>query len=232
MIIHPAAPNSLEWLQARVGIPTASELDQILTPNFKIRTGQMPWSYCYRKLAEKWLGSTVAGYQSIDMEIGQILEQEAIPTYEILRDEKVQRVGLVLTDDEGFGASPDGIVGDDCDCGIEIKCPRADTHVKYLLGGCVPEEHMLQVQGGLFATGFTNWIFMSYHRRMPPLIVHVTRNREMQDAIAEALTVFYEAFDDSWAHMVEINKGPPRRTSAEAREKQEKFHTTTEDVPT
>lgn len=230
MKIHPAAPNSLEWLQARCGIPTASELDQILTTNFKVRSGEMPFSYCYRKLAEKWLGSTMAGYQSIDMEFGKILEEDALPTYEILHDVKIDRVGLVLTEDERFGASPDGLIG--TDCGIEIKCPRADTHVKYLLGQRVPEEHMLQVQGGLFATGFTNWVFMSYHRRMPPLIVEVTRNREMQDAIAEALTVFYEAFDDSWARMVEINKGLPRHLTSNARETKPEFTPNTEDVPT
>lgn len=230
MIIHPAAPNSLEWLQARVGIPTASELDQILTPKFKVRTGEMPWSYCYRKLAEKWCGSTVAGYQSIDMEIGRVLEGEALPSYEILRDVKIERVGLVLTDDGRFGASPDGIIGEDC--GIEIKCPRADTHIQYLLGGCVPEDHMLQVQGGLFATGFTKWVFMSYHRRMLPLIVNVERNREMQDAITAALTVFHDNFNSEWERMVEINKGPPRHMTSAAREKQEKFTATTEDVPT
>lgn len=227
MKIHPAAPNTLEWLQARVGIPTASELDQILTPNFKVRTGQMPQSYRCRKLAEKWLGSTVAGYQSIDMEIGQILEQEAIPTYEILHDAKIDRVGLVLTDDERFGASPDGLIG--TDCGIEIKCCRPDTHVKYLLGGVVPEDHILQVHGGMFATGFSRWVFMSYCRRMPPLIVVVERDDEAYAKISEALDVFHEAFESNWAHMVEINKGPPRQPSVPAKDNTE-FTPTTKDI--
>lgn len=227
MIIHPAEPNSLEWLAARAGIPTASELDQLLTPLFKIRTGQMPQSYIARKVAEAWLRSPIAGFQSIDMEIGSVLEKEALPFYELLHGVKVQRVGLVLTDDKRFGASPDGLLVSEC--GLECKCPRADTHVRYLLENKVPDDYLAQVHGGMYATGYSRWVFMSYHRRMPPLILIVERDPEIQDSIAAALAAFNLSFDLCMATLEKVNGGPPRRSSAAKETKQE--FTTTEDVP-
>lgn len=189
----------------------------------------MPLSYCYRKLAEKWLGSTVAGFQSIDMEVGQVLESEAIPMLEIVRGVNIDRVGLVLTDDESFGASPDGII--EGKQGVEIKCCRPDTHVKYLLGGTVPEEHLLQVHGGMHATGFSSWIFMSYCRRLPPLIVVVWRDEEIQEKIAEALSDFNDVFKSNWERLLEINGGPPHRSTFQS-QPQPGFVPTETDVPT
>jgi len=225
MIVHPAPQGSLEWLQARAGVITASEFDNIVTSEFEIRKGEMPKTYLSRKLAEKWLGSSLAGFQSVDMDIGSVLETEGIPFFELMTGQEVQRVGLITTDDGRVGCSPDGLLDDDS--GIELKCARPDTHTKYLLAGVVPKEYRPQVHGAMFVTGRPRWVFMSYCRRMPPLIITVQRDEKIIAVLGEALAAFLTDLSAGWDRLVKLNGGPPRRTLSEAREKQEKFVSTT-----
>lgn len=227
MIIRPEPQGSLDWLQARAGVITASEFDNLLTGEFKIRDGEMPKTYLARKLAEMWLGSPLAGFQSVDMDIGTVLETEGIPFFEIITNQTVQRVGLITTDDGRVGCSPDGLLGDDS--GIELKCARPETHTKYLLSGTVPKEYRPQVHGAMFVTGRPRWVFMSYCRRMPPLIITVERNEEIMGVIEEALGFFLADLDAAWNRMVEINKGLPRHLTSNAGETKPEFTPNTED---
>lgn len=213
MIIHPAEQNSLEWLVARAGIVTASEFDQILSPDLKVRTGEMPKTYMAVKMAEKWLGGPLPSFNALDMEFGKILEEEALPFYSLEYGEEIRRVGLLLTDDGKVGASPDGLLGEDG--GIEIKCPRAETHVKYLLAGIVPKDYLLQVQGAMYVTGRKWWKFMSYHRRFPPFLLKVERDEKIQMALETALADFLAKFDAGMKRLIEINGGPPIRRPLE-----------------
>jgi hypothetical protein len=203
------AQGSLEWLQLRAGIPTASEFDQLVTPKFKIRTGEMPRSYLARKLAEKWQEAPLAGFQSLDMEFGNILEDEAKPFYELTFNEPIQSVSFCTTDDGRVGCSPDGLI--DPDGGIEIKCPEPNTHVKYLLNGDLPDDYAPQVHGSMYVTGRPWWKFMSYRRHFPPVILLIERDDEIQKTIGEALDMFLEQFDAGWKKLCEINGGPPKR---------------------
>ena len=204
--------NSLEWLVARAGIPTASEFDNLVTPEWKIRTGATPRSYIARKLAEAWLGGPLPGHMTIDMDIGRILESEAIPYYELTTNQQVQRVGFITTDDGKVGCSPDGMLDG---CGLEIKCPAAHTHVGYLLNGTLPKEYAAQVHGGMFVTGFDRWVFMSYCRRFPPLILTVKRDEGIQETLLEATGLFLADFECAWGELVERNGGLPKRRKPE-----------------
>lgn len=210
MKIIDVAQNSLEWLVARAGIPTASEFDNLVTPKFEKRKGQMPESYLARKLAEAWLHGPLPGYQTLDMEFGKILEEEARPWYEFTFNEPVQRVGLVTTDDGRIGCSPDGLIGEDG--GIEIKCPEAHTHVRYLLDGEVPDHYLAQVHGSMFVTGRPYWKFLSYRRRFPPLVKVVERDDHIQAILEDVIGSFMERFDEAMARLVEMNGGkrPPK----------------------
>lgn len=202
--------GSVEWMQARAGIPTASEFDALVTPDFKVRTGEMPKTYLARKLAEAWLGGPLADAHVFDMEQGKILEEEAIPWFELEHNRTVQRVGLITTDDGRVGCSPDGLISERC--GIEIKCPRPETHTRYLLAGELPKEYAAQVHGSMFVTGFPQWQFLSYRRRFPKFLLTVERDLEVQRNIRTALERFLEAFDEGWTRLCEINGGPPKRT--------------------
>lgn len=211
MIVHKEyAQGSLEWLTARAGIPTASEFDSLVNSKFEIRTGEMPKSYLAQKLAEKWRGGPLPGYLSIDMEYGSILEEQALPWYEMEFNETVQRVGFITTDDEKIGCSPDGLVEG---MGIEIKCPKAETHVKYLLAGEVPKDYLAQIHGGMLVTGYNIWRFVSYRREFPPLVLAVERDDKIQDNLRQALDEFLGMFDAGWKKLCEANGGPPRRAA-------------------
>jgi hypothetical protein len=200
--------NSLEWLSARAGLPTASEWDALISPKGEIRKGGMPDSYLARKVAEKWIGP-LPGFSTLDMDFGRILEEEAIPWYELEFNCTITRVGLV-TDEEGLiGCSPDGLLGDDC--GLEIKCPNPDTHVKYLLLDRVPDDYIAQVQGSMLVTGCPRWQFVSYRRRFPKLVIDVERNEKFCAALAEALGLFQVKLENAWQRICDCNGGEPRR---------------------
>ena len=52
--------GSLEWFEARAGIPTASEFSCLVTPLWKIRTGGMPLSLATWVTGDRsiWLASS------------------------------------------------------------------------------------------------------------------------------------------------------------------------------
>lgn len=185
--------NSVDWQIARSGVVTASEADALVSPTFEIRKGQMPETYLFKKLAESWLGGPLPSSYVFDMEQGTILEREALPYYEFQTNEKVERVGFITTDDGRCGCSPDGLFKDGS--GIEIKCPRIETHINYLLAGILPKEYAMQVHFSMFVTGARNWKFMSYRRKLPPLILTIDRNESVQETIAKAVAMFEVKFD-------------------------------------
>lgn len=199
------AQGSLQWMEAHCGIPTASEFDCLVTPKFEIRTGEMPKTYLARKLAEAWSGP-LPGFGSWATEQGQILEGEARPWLEFEFGWKIQTVGFCTTDDGRIGCSPDGLMEES---GVEIKCPEGPAHVKYLLNGTLPAEYAPQVHGCMFVTGRPTWRFVSYRRHLPPLILLVHRDDEIQAVLFEALAGFLERFDNGMRRLIELNGGPP-----------------------
>src|SRR5690606_15606549 len=131
MRIVNVVQGSPEWLQARLGIPTASQADRILTPS-RLKPAAASRDYLYQLLAEWIVGHPIEwGQASPWADRGREMEAEARAAYEIVMGVDVQMVGLILTDDGLFGGSPDGLVGDDG--GVEIKCPGIHTHIGYLL---------------------------------------------------------------------------------------------------
>lgn len=214
MKILPAPQGSVDWMLARSGIPTASEFDALVTPEFKLRTGDMPRTYLAKKVAEAWQGGPLAGFNVFDMDQGKILETEAVPWFELEYGQTVERVGLITTDDGRVGCSPDGLIGDES--GIEIKCPEVHTHVGYLLNGWLPKDYAAQVHGSMFVTGRARWKFLSYRRHFPPLLLTIERDEKIQSTLSAALHLFLGKFDAAMAHLTEINGGPPTRRKVSA----------------
>lgn len=209
MKIHPAEQGSADWMIARAGIPTASEFDNLVTPDFKVRIGQMPQTYLAKKVAEAWQGGPLLGFNIFDAEQGKMLEEQARPWFELEYDTPIQRVGLITTDDGRIGCSPDGLIGDHS--GIEIKCPAVHTHVGYLLNGELPMEYAAQMHGSLLVTGRQEWRFLSYRRHFPPLVLTIKRDNGIISRLEEAIVIFLTRFDNAMKRMEEINGGPPPR---------------------
>jgi len=192
----------------RAGIPTASEFDNLVTPEWKPRTGQTPETYLLKKLAERSMGGPMLAYSSGAMENGKALEAEAVAWFEFSHGVTITRPGFCTTDDGRIGCSPDGLMGEDC--GLEIKCPEAHTHLKYLLAGTLPKDYVAQVQGSMFVTGLPSWIFVSYSRSFPSLVVKVARNDEAQRVLAATLPAFLTALDSAFSRLQLIASPSPQ----------------------
>ena len=195
MMEHPVHQGSEAWHLLRLGRPTASEFDRLVTPLGKVKTGDGPQTYLYEKLAEHLTGKPLDDGSTWAMSQGSLLESEAIPFYELVYGAEVRKVGFVTTDDMRIGCSPDGLIGEDS--GLECKCALPQTHLRYLLEGGVPKEYVAQVQGCMFVTQRPRWVFLSYCRKMPPHIVHVERDEAFQQALTAALNQFLANFDNA-----------------------------------
>lgn len=192
--IHPVDQLSGDWLKLHIGRVTGSELQNLVTPEFAIRTGEMPKTYLYKKLAEAYRGQPMPGFSTWTTEQGQELEAEARAWYRLEYDDhRVHTVGFIEHDNGRCGASPDGLLGDEG--GLEIKSPEPHTHVKYLMQGTLPKEYAPQVHMNIYATGRKWWRFVSYRRGFPALVLHIARDETIIAKIEKALEGFYTEFD-------------------------------------
>lgn len=208
MKIIPCEQGSVDWMIARAGVVSASEVDALISPLWKARTGEGVLTYKAQKLAEAWIGGPLPSVQGVfDIEQGKMLEDEARPFYTLQTGEEVTPVGFVTSDDGRIGCSPDGLIGDDS--GIEIKCPRMETHIRYLLAGEIPKDYLAQVHFSMFVTGRSTWKFMSYRRNFPPLILTAHRDEKIMTAFQEALNDFFESFDDGMRKLIALNGDLP-----------------------
>lgn len=240
MTILDYPQGSQEWITARLGLVTASEAEALITPKWKIKDldDAGPRTYLFRKLAEAYLCQPVDQFSSFQTEQGTLLEPEAIPYFELMQGCDVDRVGFIIGDDRRSGCSPDGLIkcgicrgagwtaqgstnnpqqiqcnscyGTGWTSGLELKCPQPANAVRYAMDGILPPDYELQVHFSMFVTGFPRWKFMSYHRRLPKLIIEVKRDEEKIAKIQSALDRFYNAFDEAWD---DLNKraDEPRR---------------------
>ena len=210
MKIHNCVQGEAEWLALRIGRVTASELDQLVTPLLTERKGDMPFTYLCRKVAEAYRGKPLPEEQfySFDTEQGQMLEDEARKFFCFTYDhERITQPGFCEHDNGYFGCSPDALIGDDN--GLEIKCPKSKTHVRYLMEGKLPQEYAPQVHGSLYATGRSQWTFFSYARGFPPFCLTVERNEEYMEKINEAVTNFHSKLTDALTRLREMAEAKP-----------------------
>lgn len=184
--------GSDEWFEARAGLCTVSEFSRFITP---ARGDYSKQAVGY--IADLIVESTEGPQEGVNsgwMDRGKLLEGEARDWYEFRRGEEVQTVGLILN--KGSGWSPDGEVGEPG--GIEIKCPKPSTHIKWLLDGSMPSEHLPQVHGAL-VVGEKDWIdFLSYCPRYKPLLVRVERS-DYTKKVEKALSRFLEEYEKAKA---------------------------------
>jgi hypothetical protein len=158
--------GSAAWYRVRLGVPSASHFDEIITPGGKPSTQSR--KYKYRLIAERLLR------ESMDDEIGHIRwvaggkekEPFAAAHFQEVNGIELKKCGFCITDDGRLGASPDRFLGNGRE-GMEIKCPAAFTQIGYLLDG-PDEKYTPQVQGQLLVTEFDAMHFFSWHDRMPP----------------------------------------------------------------
>lgn len=166
--------RSEDWFQARAGKITASRMADVLTERergeFKSgpRKGQTKpqpkniTDYAYQLAAERLTGLPRKQVKAAALAWGREVEPAAMAAYQAETGFIVEECGFFLHPEFDFiGASPDFLVGEHG--GGEIKSPEsAEVHLETLLTG-LPDEHIAQIQAGLWVTGRQWWDFVSYH---------------------------------------------------------------------
>lgn len=193
MLIHNVEQGSPEWFAVRLGIPTASEFSKIITATGK--PSAQADDYALTIVAEKMLGREVEKWQgNMWTERGKELEQEAADYYALVSGSLVESIGFVTDDAKTMGCSPDRLVGED---GLlEIKCPAAHTHLKYMLDKKLDAAYMPQLQGQLLVTG-RQWVdIISYYPEMKPVIIQVKRDEDYIEKLTALLEGFSKKVND------------------------------------
>ncbi len=191
MKTYHVVQGSPEWEALRLGIPTGSQFDRIVTPGGKASGAKTQEKYMFELLAERMMGMPANDFQSKWMERGQTMEKEAVEFYELQRDMDSKPVGFMTNDAGTIGASPDRLVADEGQ--MEIKCPSPGVHVSYLLGSGSPyEEYRVQVQGQLWISGRQWCDVVSYNPLMPMALVRIPRDEEF----IKIMSPLIEAFSD------------------------------------
>lgn len=199
MIVHHCKQASEQWHELRRGKPTASVFGEILTPKTKkLSASAKPLTY--RLLAERFIGLPDEKFGSAAMEKGRENEPKARAWYEMANAVDVEQVGICFTDDGRVGASPDGLVG--TDGLIEIKCPEAQTHVRYMVAGAgAYEDYKAQIQGQLWVCERKWCDSVSW---CPPFPVVVHRHWRDEEFIAELSCVIDQFLADLEAHEAQL----------------------------
>lgn len=180
MTVHLFEQGSPEWRAIRIGKVTASRVVDVCR---KLKNGSYSAdraSYKAELILER-LDVTLETFSSRDMINGQVREPTARNEYELRRRCDVQLVGFVDHPTiEMSGSSPDGFVGDDGF--IELKCPKANTHLDYLRAGVVPEEYKYQVIWNFACNPQRLWCdFVSFNPDFPAAYQLFIPPRVMRD---------------------------------------------------
>ena len=185
--------GSDEWLAARCGLLTASEMKLLVTPTLKPASNEKERAHMWELLAQRITGYVEPRYISDDMLRGQEDEIEARFEYEKAYS-KVNSVGFITNDKWGFtiGYSPDGLVGNNglIECKSRNQKYQARTIVEYVSNESIDPDFMIQVQTGLMVSERDWCDLVSYCGGMPMATVRVFQNADIQAAILDAATEF------------------------------------------
>ena len=181
-----------EWFEARMGCVTASRTADVMA---KTKSGYAASraNYMAELICERLTGERQGGFSSAAMQWGTETEPQARMAYEIITGATVVETGFVLHPEiAGFGASPDGLIGDDGL--IEIKCPNTATHIDTLLADKVPTKYIIQMHVQMLCTGRAWCDFVSFDPRLPIDLHMFIKRVERDDKLAEEIVTEVQSF--------------------------------------
>lgn len=184
MKISTAEQGSAEWKKARAGVITASMFHaatkRLKTGAKKGEYAEEAHDYAFRLAIERISGEPIDdGFETWAMARGRELESDARAAHEWHAGITVDQCGFICTDDGCFGASADGLVGDDG--GAEYKCLVSASRLRKALLFNDTSEFMYQVQGGMWITGRAWWDFCIYTPFLASIGKELTRWRVKRD---------------------------------------------------
>lgn len=204
--------RSAEWFAARLGCVTASRVKDVMASGRGGAPSATRKNYMMELLCERLTGQSGGADLSRNAAVqrGVELEPFACMAYEADKGLMVVETGLVMHPTiAGFGASPDGLVGDD---GVlEIKCPNTATHIATMQSERHDPQYEWQMLAQMACTGRAWADFVSYDDRLPEPLQYVChrferdfkRIREMESEIK----AFLEELSDLEKEMCERIKG-------------------------
>lgn len=182
-----------EWLQARLGIVTASEVNNLITPkgtnklipNKKGKVSDSVIAYACEIAAQREFMRIEETFLSWDMQRGHAEEVLARDFYSenYLQSKEC---GFIVRDFGVFkiGGSPDGLIGENG--GLEIKCRKPKFQVSTIVSNEVPEEYINQIQASMLISGREWWDFVSYSNGLPFFVKRVFPDPVRQEMIGDA----------------------------------------------
>ena len=187
--------GTLEWHEARRGIPTASEFATVLAKGKGGGESVTRRKYLLTLVGEILTGEVAPdGYTNPHMERGKAMEAEARNAYAFMVDTDPEQVGFIRNGEAG--ASPDSLVGTNGLLEIKTKLP-------HLLLDCImqdrlPPEHVAQCQGQLWIAE-REWLdFVAYWPKLPLFRFRVTRDEPYIAGLKAAV----DQFNDEKAALV------------------------------
>lgn len=189
--------NSKEWHQARLGIPTSSSFDAIMTPGKTKSEQKTRRTYMLKLAGEILTGQPTEMVMTRDMERGHLLEPEARDLYQLQTGTRVDRVGFLRRG--RVGCSPDSLIGQDG--GLEIKTKAPHLLIDVDLKDEFPEEHKAQVQGALWITGRAWWDIAIYWPGLPLFVKRTFRDEAYIQTLAAEVDRFNTDLDVIVAQM-------------------------------
>lgn len=193
IIIDNIDQGTEEWFQEKLGIPSASNFNKILSATGKPSTQAK--GYLYQLAAERITGERAESYKNEIMEEGNIREAESRSMYELTYSVEVEEVGVIYPDEnKRFLCSPDGLINREY--GLEMKNVLPKTQVKYLINNKVPNEYYVQVQGSMLVTGYDRWDFFSYSPGLPLMIIEERRDNNFCNLLKDKLEKFCDELEE------------------------------------
>lgn len=187
--------GSDEWLAARCGLLTASEMKLIVTPTLKAASNDKERAHLYELLSQRITKRVEPQYVSDDMLRGQDDEIDALELY-AKTYAQTQKMGFITNDKWGFtiGYSPDALVGDYglVECKSRNQKLQIKTLVEYVSADLIDPDFMIQVQTGLLVSEREWCDLVSYCGGLPMATVRVLPDAKTQEAIIAAATSFHE----------------------------------------
>lgn len=220
-VFNDLTQGSDEWMAARCGLLTASEMKLILTPTLKVADNEKTRAHVWEILAQRITEYVEPTYIGDEMLRGMDDEILARSLY----SEKyapVEEAGFITNDRWGvtLGCSPDGLVG--ADGGIEVKSRRQKYQIQTIAEGEMPDDFLLQVQACLLITERAWWDFISYSGGLPMVTMRVYPDEKVQAAIVEAAAAFEAKVEEKLA-AYEVAQARSRLIPTERRVEQEMF---------
>tara|TARA_R110002126_G_scaffold236524_2_gene380147 strand:- start:1840 stop:2478 length:639 start_codon:yes stop_codon:yes gene_type:complete len=205
MRVHYVDQGTDKWLALRAGCITASSFKSLVTSRGEKTATSTRDTYLNQIIAERLTGKPVDTFKNADMERGNEREGAARDLFGAIMEVDVKEVGFHLHDDYDIGCSSDGLFCLDSDTGVEIKSPRASTHIRYMRNKKLPTEYMQQVQLSMWLLEVEKYFFFSYHPDLKPLIVEVRRDDEY---IEKAVPILIDAAKYVKSETEKLNEQP------------------------